>query len=373
MTDFILLLTTSCTFSIRYISCSIINVQAQCWIVTWYRLYLITHHELYVQLFGTLVVPSQTSWHKEDESPGTDFILSQAVCLAFGTLVVPSQASKHSAWSSPDTDFILLLTTSCTFSFRHISCSITDILTQGRWITRDRLYLITSCVLSIRYISCSITGIQAQCWILSYLSYYLGTGDTHPVWNQMESHNKRLWLKLAPCIIQVHILQIVRLNTYYVLTFWKTMLLHVKKWYRTKGLEMSRRSESTKSSHPVSPPTPGIVGGKPWEWMGSVLTVGGTVSTDPRAWVIHGSHMRSLWLGMALPPRKGINTRALRAWGLDSVSLVAPDQPPQANQMTSWLGLLGCPALGSSQLPWWSLRKGCLSSYFGCLVVLRLI
>ena len=135
---------------------------------------------------------------------------------------------------------------------------------------------------------------------------------------------------------------------------------------------VSRGSESMRSSHPVSPPAPGIVGGKPWEWTGSVLTVGGTMSANPCAWVIHGSHMRSLWLGMALSPHKGINTRALRAWGLDSVSLVAPDQPPQANQMTLCLGPSGHPALGSSELPWPSLRKGCLSSYFGCLVALRL-
>ena len=111
---------------------------------------------------------------------------------------------------------------------------------------------------------------------------------------------------------------------------------------------------------------------KSWEWMGLVLTVGGTMSANPCAWVIHGSRMHSLWLGMAPPPHKGINTRAPRAWGLDSVGLVALDQPPQANQMTSWLSLPGHPALGSSELPWWSLRKGCLSIYFRCLVALRL-
>ena len=54
---------------------------------------------------------------------------------------------------------------------------------------------------------------------------------------------------------------------------------------------------------------------------------------------------------MAPPPRKGINTQALRAWGLDSVGLVTPDRPPEANQTTSSLSLLGRPALGSSELP----------------------
>ena len=112
---------------------------------------------------------------------------------------------------------------------------------------------------------------------------------------------------------------------------------------------------------------------KSWEQMGSVLTVGGTVSATPCAWVIHGSCMHNLQPGMPLPPRKGINTLALRAWGLDSVSLVATDQPPQANQMTLWLSSPGRPALGSSELPWQSLRKGCLSSCFGCLVALRLM
>ena len=67
-TDFILLLTTSCTNSIRYISDPITNVQAQCWIVTWHGLYLIIrtripHTRLTIKACGgnvALVAPGFT-------------------------------------------------------------------------------------------------------------------------------------------------------------------------------------------------------------------------------------------------------------------------------------------------------------------------
>ena len=69
------------------------------------RLYLIVRHKLCKQH------SVQTSWHKEDESP--------------------------------ETDFILLLTTSRTFSIRFTSCSITDVQAQRFIISRYGLYLIT--------------------------------------------------------------------------------------------------------------------------------------------------------------------------------------------------------------------------------------
>ena len=109
--------------------------------------------------------------------------------------------------------------------------------------------------------------------------------------------------------------------------------------------------KSMRSSHPISPPTTGIVGGK---------TLGADRIGTHCQWDCEccSTCLSNSWLTHVQPltrdgpfPHKGINTWALRAWGLDSVSLVAPDQPPQgqSNDLVTWfagpscLGLIRAP------------------------------
>ena len=144
-TDFIFLLTTSCSCSIWYVGCSITDVLTQektnhqrqtlsfyspqavsCSIryvsrsitdvltqgkrITRDRLYLFTHHKLFVQ--------HSVRWlfhHRRPDTGKTNhqrqtlsFYSPQAVRAAFGTLVVPSQTSSHREDESPETDFISL-------------------------------------------------------------------------------------------------------------------------------------------------------------------------------------------------------------------------------------------------------------------------